>query len=330
MSSNWLSAHLFYSEIIDVFLVKALKPYTDTVINTGAAAHFFFIRYEERGPHIRLRIQGEPEVLDKIIKENLKEHFELYFKMYPSVRRDPNLHPDSLVSQQRIANNSVQFIDYEPEIERYGGAVGLALAEKHFFSSSKAVLASMRVVEYDQFSYQYAKGIALKLNLSMIYAFGLTAMEAIDFFQEVYVHWLPFSIARERVTHTQIEQQLVVMAENFEQSFQEQKEDIVSYLGALWEALVEGEEFEDDYTDTWISENRRLGLEYRLAQAQQILIPRPAAFLMKMDEQISVENRELWHHYADFVHLTNNRLGIGNEDESHLAYLIMRSLEEML
>ena len=31
--------------------------------------------------------------------------------------------------------------------------------------------------------------------------------------------------------------------------------------------------------------------------------------------------------YADYLHLTNNRLGVLNRDEGYLAYLMMRSME---
>ena len=330
MPFNWLSVHLYYSDMIDVFLAKALKPYTDTVVNTGAAERFFFIRYEERGPHIRLRIQGEIVVLEQIVKENLKEHFELYLRMFPSIQRVPNLHPDTPASELWLPNNSIQFIDYEPETARYGGKNGIILAEKQFFYSSKAVLAAMSPVLYNGWSEQYARGIAIKLHLAMICALGLQIDKAIDFLMEVYVHWLPFAIARERVTQAQYEQHLIMMSENFEQSFQEQKEDMVSYNAACWQALMEDEEFEDNYMDTWIAENRRLGMEYRLAQVQGLLVLRPEEYRMKMSPHLAPEDVELWNHYADFVHLTNNRLGIANEEESYLAYLMMRSLEEIL
>ncbi len=330
MSSNYLSVHLFYSDMMDVFLAKALKPYADTVVNTGAAERFFFIRYEERGPHVRLRIQGDPVVLEQIIKENLQEHFDLYLRMFPSTRRAPNLHPETPASELWLPNNSIQFIDYEPETARYGGENGIILAEKQFFYSSKAVLAAMSPVLYDGWSDQYARGIAIKLHLAMICSLGLDIGKAIDFLMEVYVHWLPFAIARERVTQAQYEQHLIMMSENFELGFQEQKEEMVSYNAACWQALMEDEEFADDYMDTWIAENRRLGMEYRLAQVQGLLVNRPAEYRMKMSPDISPEEVELWNHYADFVHLTNNRLGIANEEESYLAYLMMRSLEEML
>lgn len=326
----WLSAHLFYTEPINVFLAKAIKPYLDTVIQSGIAERMFFIRYFERGKHIRLRFEGEDYVLNHILKPNMIEHFEAYFSMYPSERSDPSFHPDAPASQLWLPNNSLHFIDYEPELERYGGQYSLSICERLFHSSSTCVLASMTGAWQPTWSYQQAMGVAIKLHLAMVHAFGFDIEDAADFFTEVHAHWLPFAVARERATQTQYEVQLRMMADNYEQGFQEQKEGMLSYHAAFWEALIEEKEFEETYIDNWILECRRIGLEFRLAEAQGMIQPRPDVYRLKMQTEKGKELVDMWSFYADFVHLTNNRLGIDNEDESYLAYLIMRSLEEML
>jgi hypothetical protein len=326
----WLSVHIFYNASIDDFLAKVVKPFTDTLLKTGAAKLIFFIRYKEKGPHLRIRIQSEAEVLEKIIKPNVKMHFENYLQMYPSSRIEPNWLPVTPEKDKWLPNNSVFFIDYEPEIARYGGNVGIQLAERQFFSSTKAVLGALGAVLQNDWSYQHARGVAIKLHLAMVWSMRLTIDEAADFFNAVSAHWLPFAIARERVTKAQYQHHLLTMADNFEQAFQEQKEDFISYHAAIWEILNEEKDFEEDFMNDWIRENKRLALEFDLAQAQNLLEPRPDEFQMKINSDIAPEKTYLWQYFADFVHLTNNRLGIGNEDESYLAYLMMRSLEEML
>jgi hypothetical protein len=326
MPQTWLSTHLFYTDPIDTFLAKAVKNYTDAVINVGAANAFFFIRYQERGPHIRLRVLSDTQVSEEIVRPNIEEHFKNYFKMYPSKRLDPSFHPSAQASEIWLPNNTLQFITYEPEVERYGGEKGLQLAEHQFFISSKTVLEAI----VPKCSYQEIMGTAIKLHLGMAYAVGMSIEKAADFFAEVSAHWLPFAIARERMTKAQYQHHLEMMQENFEQGFQEQKESMISYHSACWEIFLKEDGFEESYLNDWIKDNRRIGLEYRLAQAQQLLNPRPPDFCMKMQGNIEAEEFELWQYYADFVHLTNNRLGIGNEDGSYLAYLMMRSLEEML
>lgn len=329
-NENWLSVHLFYTEPMDVFLAQAVKPFIDTIMKTGAASRYFFIRYREQGPHIRLRIKGEQEVLEKIIRTNIEEHFSNYFKMYPSIRVDPNFHPDTPANQRWLPNNAYHFEAYQPELQRYGGPHSIELAEKQFFYSSSVVLEAIDAVLTKTWNYQKAMGTALKLHLGLAYAAAMSIDKAADFFAAIYAHWLPFAIARDRVSQQQYEKQLKTISENYEQGFQDQKSEMVSYHAAIWEAFVNEEEFEENYLNQWLVENKRIGLEFRLAQAQQMLVPRPKGYLMKIDEHIEPEDQNVWQYYADFVHLTNNRLGIGNEDESYLAYLLMRSLEEML
>jgi thiopeptide-type bacteriocin biosynthesis protein len=327
MTPVWLSLHLFYSENLDAFLATTLKTYTDTIIKTGAAQRFFFIRYRERGPHIRLRIQGDDFVIEHIIRENALEHFNNYFKMYPSKRFDPNQHPDTPADQLWLPNNTVQVIEYLPETERYGGELGLRFSENHFFISSKVVLEAMNINAWNE---QQAIGIAMRLHLGMVSSLGMDLDEAADFFAAIYAHWLPVAIARERITQAQFEQQQHLINENHEQGFIDQKDDLVSFIAALWEAFDAGNEFEEDYFNEWLLHCKRLGQEFKLAQAQGQLAARPKEFLMKISTTTDNSRAELWQFYADFVHLTNNRLGIGNEDESYMAYLIMRSLEELL
>ena len=65
---SWLSVHLFYNEPWEEFLQKAVEPYVNTAIQTGIATQYFFIRYWERGPHIRLRLKGDVEMINTILK----------------------------------------------------------------------------------------------------------------------------------------------------------------------------------------------------------------------------------------------------------------------
>jgi hypothetical protein len=41
---------------------------------------------------------------------------------------------------------------------------------------------------------------------------------------------------------------------------------------------------------------------------------------------ISEEQQQLWPIFESYVHMTNNRLGILNRDESYLGYLMQQSL----
>jgi hypothetical protein len=326
-TEEWLEVRLFYAEPFEEFLTKIVKPYCNTVLETGAAKYFFFIRYWERGSHIRLRFFGEKNTLYNIVKPNLEGYFSNVFDMNPSRRDDPNYPPNVEADDIWFPNNSIQFVDYEPEIERYAGKYGLTIVEKQFFASSKAVLESMAEIGTKQWSYEEKLGIAIKLHLSFVHALGFDIATSRDFFKEVFHHWLPLSIQRERYTKAQFDQLSQTMIQTFEQFFNEQKEGLVSYHAALWEIFSQEETFEDDYLNEWYAASRFTKQELNLAAVQSLLEQRPAKYQINFEQKMSDEQCLYWEIYSDFFHMTNNRLGLANRDESYLAYLMMRSME---
>ena len=68
----WLSAYLYYHEPWETFITKAVSPFIDKMLEKHLVKRFFFIRYWEKGPHIRLRFQGNKQTIEEKIKPNLK------------------------------------------------------------------------------------------------------------------------------------------------------------------------------------------------------------------------------------------------------------------
>ncbi|MCA9936298.1 MAG: thiopeptide-type bacteriocin biosynthesis protein, partial [Anaerolineales bacterium] len=87
--STWLSAHLFYGKLWEDLLTQAVRPFVDDLFIQGQISQFFFIRYWERGPHIRLRLKGQPSALQNHVKPALEATFTDYFTKYPSERPSP-------------------------------------------------------------------------------------------------------------------------------------------------------------------------------------------------------------------------------------------------
>jgi Lantibiotic biosynthesis dehydratase C-term len=166
-SSSWLVAYLYYDEPWERLLTEAVLPYAEIVAQTGIAESWFFVRYWERGPHIRLRFKAEADVIEKMLRSNLEEHFLNYFESVPSFRIDPSYPPRIPDAYKWLPNNSVQYDVYLPELERYGGVNGMALAEQQFALSSKIVLKSIEALG-QQWSYDDALGTGIKLHLSFL------------------------------------------------------------------------------------------------------------------------------------------------------------------
>ena len=150
---NWISLHLFYTDL-NPLLKDAVRPLISNLRKQCLIEQYFFIRYREGGPHIRLRLLVKicnEEIVRQIATSFLNE----YFNQNPSYRYKGDL--------PMYPNNSVQFIEYVPETERYGGKHALKIAEEHFQTSSETVLQLME--KYEEWNLATAQGKAIELYL---------------------------------------------------------------------------------------------------------------------------------------------------------------------
>lgn len=118
--SEWLYLKLYTGEATaDRMLLETIQPFLET--HRELWDRWFFLRYADPAPHLRLRFQGRPEVLAGTLL--------------------PRLHQ---ALQPLLAAGlcwKLQVDTYERELERYGGPVGMALAEQWFCIDSERTLA---------------------------------------------------------------------------------------------------------------------------------------------------------------------------------------------
>jgi thiopeptide-type bacteriocin biosynthesis protein len=124
--SEWLYFKLYCRESAqDDLLSLELLEFAEESIQTGSAESWFFLRYKEPEPHLRVRFRGENEQLRNIL--------------YPNVCT----WAEELISRDKCFG--LTFDTYDREIERYGGVRGIAIAEKLFAADSRAVAALLRL-----------------------------------------------------------------------------------------------------------------------------------------------------------------------------------------
>jgi thiopeptide-type bacteriocin biosynthesis protein len=129
--SEWLYFKVYggHSSSDDV-LREVIRPVVDKATQTGAADRWFFIRYGDPDWHIRFRFHGDPA--------------RLMSEIFPLVQE--GLAP--LIEENRAYK--VQLDTYEREVERYGGEVGIELAEKIFCADSDAILSIVDSLSGDE------------------------------------------------------------------------------------------------------------------------------------------------------------------------------------
>ena len=120
--SEWLYAKLYCSgSVADRLLVEVVAPLVAKVRADAAIDGWFFLRYADPDPHLRVRLHGTPDALrDGVL---------------------PALH-DAVAELLDDGSVSRLVLDtYDREVDRYGGPLAMPVAERIFEADSDAVLA---------------------------------------------------------------------------------------------------------------------------------------------------------------------------------------------
>ncbi|MGH3521276.1 MAG: thiopeptide-type bacteriocin biosynthesis protein [Mycobacterium sp.] len=76
---RWVSAHLYYHDPLDELLRRAVHPLVGELAAGGLIDGFFFVRYWQGGPHVRLRArlpgQAEAQPVQRLIEERIGRFF---------------------------------------------------------------------------------------------------------------------------------------------------------------------------------------------------------------------------------------------------------------
>ncbi len=150
---DWISAHVFYSDGLDRVLTEAVRPLVGELTEGRLVRAYFYLRYWDGGPHLRLRfLPARPRNHDRV-RDVVAARCETFLRRYPSAT--PVDAGEYAAAATRLArwerlpsyaetpypNNSVQFIAYRPEHDRYGTGDCLHVVEEHFAESSQIALA---------------------------------------------------------------------------------------------------------------------------------------------------------------------------------------------
>ncbi|MCA9936599.1 MAG: thiopeptide-type bacteriocin biosynthesis protein, partial [Anaerolineales bacterium] len=275
------------------------------------------IRYWERGPHIRLRLKGQPSALQNHVKPALEATFTDYFTKYPSERPSPETSPPVPAEQTWLPNNSVQFIAYEPEIDRYGGPTGIEIAEKHFQSSSRAVLAALTT---DEWAYEKALATAIQMHLSFAHAFGFSLTETAAFFTYFSDAWFPAAVHATQGLEQSEEALKQRLQKAFSDAFDKQATTLLSLHESLWLGLTAGATFSTSWFNHWLPEVQDVAKRLTTANKKDALT---------VPSRTEKQEQLLWPILISYVHMTNNRLGILNLDEAFLGYILSRCTRQL-
>jgi class I lanthipeptide synthase len=285
----WLTAYLFfeghvYGETADRVIREVVAPLARAC--RPEAVRWFFLRYAEETSHVRLRFFAPDPVLEETI--------------WPRVAA-------AAASSELVVRSTRE--RYEPEVERYGGPWGLALAEELFHRQSETALALLEKIPPGTRPQRLGKGLLAMLVLLFLYrrerraAAELARSYGTDYLKvwakdaEEQEHWL----------------------RTFQEAFDRQADRLADYVESAWEALESGNELTpelDAYRRDMEDVARRLRELFDQGR-------------LSLDGQTATD----WDACVrwivpSYVHMMSNRLGVSIQEESYLSVLIAGTLEE--
>ncbi|MGY4394655.1 thiopeptide-type bacteriocin biosynthesis protein [Streptomyces sp. TE12347] len=138
----WQSHHLFLhstTEDTDRFLTRDAAPLLDRLVTTGQATDWFFIRYGQDGPHLRIRVRtpatAPATAADPTPLQDLPDLLARLARQVPAVPGPwPSRHAE------------IHAVPYVPETRRYGGPRALPVAEALFATSTRTALDVLRAL----------------------------------------------------------------------------------------------------------------------------------------------------------------------------------------
>jgi thiopeptide-type bacteriocin biosynthesis protein len=313
-AQSWLSCHVFHHGDTDPLLTDLLLPMADGLRQEGRVQRHFYLRHWERGPHVRLRLQVPAEHRDGV-REEAERRITAYLAEHPgpadtdparlreALRRLSELeHGDASDERLRTPEppNTVRWIDYRPELAKYGGPEGVEIAEDVFHASSLLAGQVLRLVGSDR----ARLGVALQLLLLATRALGFGPSERAVFLHTYHRRWAAY-VPDERLLAA------------WDEQYRLQREAYAALVAGLdaGEPVGKGlgERWERTIGDA-VARLRPLVESGRVWPAGTDRSAPPVVALAALVSQ--------------YLHTTNNRMNVRPQGECFVAYLAHRAATE--
>ncbi|MDX3378378.1 thiopeptide-type bacteriocin biosynthesis protein [Streptomyces sp. ME02-6991-2A] len=215
---TWLSLHCFLRsapEDVDAFLTEDVAPLLDGL----GAGDWFFIRYDEGGHHLRLRIRGVSPARAASLPKALA-------RLAERVPLAESVRGQDVRGQAEHAEVRVQ--PYVPETARYGGPEALPVAEEVFVLSSRVAVRAVR--DAPRGSARLA--LAIDLAHATALACGMDRLSAAQWLRRHAASWRwaeDVPLLGPRHVHAKVNSVYAL-----------QRDVLAGRARALWQALEEG------------------------------------------------------------------------------------------
>ncbi|MER0480002.1 lantibiotic dehydratase C-terminal domain-containing protein [Streptomyces sp. Edi2] len=338
VDDRWLAVYVFYAGSTRPLLTTCIKPLIAELTSEGLISQYFFLNYWLEGPHVRVRfklVNPSDATARSTVKARAEEAISAFLRRRPSLyevtsdfylglyntlfdleytdeQRQAYLGEDGRMRLR--ANNSFHWTAYEPEYDKYGGPVGVDLAEWHFTRSTDLVLDSIAVMNLHMRS--VLLGYAGQLMMVMCSVFLDEGTAVVRFLERYRDYW-----------HSAFRGTDLVSGSDFDRNYDPMAAAVSERFTAISNAVREGEGHRlPGSLGSWAAHcvelRRRIAA---LARSGQLAFPSwDHTHRVTVTDPDEATARLL----SAYLHMTNNRLHITLTDEAYLAHVLVRALTE--
>ncbi|MDR2380802.1 MAG: thiopeptide-type bacteriocin biosynthesis protein [Bifidobacteriaceae bacterium] len=325
-----MAFHVFYASDSNPILSECVRPLVSELRADGLIDRWFFIRYWEEGPHLRLRFRPATSSHESRVRSRVLSALGTFLKRRPALYEVVPDDVDDLYKRMHVAeygeeswnakygsegrmplrpNNSIAELPYEPEYGRYGGIAGIDLAEWHFERSSDIVLDL--VATTSTHVRQLLIGLSMQLSLVLAYTF-LDADESVrGFFRNYRDFWETAYVEPSDSQH-----------DSFDKSYEIIADSLLARVDRIREMSSGRRSAPSEFEKSIVGHAREL------RQAVERLIDQGAFdFSQRQSEDEQMRRETVFPQLVSaYIHMTNNRLGMAIIDEIYLSYLVEKAL----
>lgn len=185
--------------------------------------------------------------------------------------------------------------EYTPETERYGNADTIGFAESQFYASSRFVLHNL--IQSNNLTSSERYLLAIEAHLTFFKGMGISQNHCQELCQKFVESWLPGPFSHDLIEQEQNRRGILSA---FERQFNAYRILLHESTAEFWNSL---DYTTDPFIEQFLKTNNEIWKGYSHSQLPPEIV----------DEAL-----------LSFIHMTNNRLGIVNSEESYLLFLIMK------
>jgi thiopeptide-type bacteriocin biosynthesis protein len=158
--SEWLYLKLYcHRQVEDDLIGGPIRDLGEQMLGSELAKDWFFVRYSDPDPHLRIRFRGDAEQL-----------------------AGDGIHRVCVWAAELMSRGSCQrfsFDTYDRELERYGGPQGTAVAEEVFGADSRAVAQILNVLQSRRVSLDRTNVAVLTVD-ALLHGLGLSEVARLE------------------------------------------------------------------------------------------------------------------------------------------------------